>query len=94
MKSTTDSAADEAVDDIYTLIKIARVQSMLACGSRASVYEKLRKDPTFPRPVRVGPHSIAWRLQEVRDYIANLPRHELSGLSGPDQRRAAARGAA
>ncbi|SEI96504.1 helix-turn-helix transcriptional regulator [Paraburkholderia diazotrophica] len=88
------NAADTATDDIYTLIKIVRVQTMLGLKSRSSVYTKLREDPTFPRPVRVGAHSVAWRLQEVRDYIANLPRAELSGLSGPDQRRAAARGAA
>lgn len=74
------------LDDEYTLVKIGRVQAMLSFSSRTSVYARLRTDSNFPKPVALGGGRIAWRLSEIRRYIAALPRAELSGLSGPELR--------
>ena len=50
------------------------------CGrlqtSEASVDRWLRTDPDFPQPVRLGPNSIRWQLDEVTAYIRTLPRVE------------------
>lgn len=86
MKPAATTTAPTLLDEEYALGRIARVQAMLDFKSRQAVYDKLRTDPTFPRPFKLGEYTIAWRLSEIRDYIANLPRAELSGLSGPDQR--------
>lgn len=73
-------------DDEPLLVPIKKVQALFGDRSRQWVYDKLRADANFPRPVRIGGYTIAWHLSEIRAYIAQLPRAELSGLSGPDQR--------
>jgi predicted DNA-binding transcriptional regulator AlpA len=83
MKPQRSKVAD---DEQISLVPIGRVQALFGDRSRQWVYDKLRKDPTFPRPVKIGGYLIAWRLAELRAYIAALPRAEFSGLSGPDQR--------
>lgn len=83
MKSKKTEAA---LDEELALAPIGRVCALFGDRSRQWVYDKLRKDPSFPRPVKLGGYSIAWRMSELRTYIAQLPRAELSGLSGPDQR--------
>lgn len=40
--------------------------------SRSSLYAKI-KVGEFPRPVRLGPRSVAWREREVRDWIESRP---------------------
>ncbi|MFM0261860.1 helix-turn-helix transcriptional regulator [Paraburkholderia sediminicola] len=75
-----------ALDEQLALVPIGRVRALFGDRSRQWVYDKLRKDPTFPRPVKLGGYTIAWRLSEIRAYISQLPRAEFSGLSGPDQR--------
>ncbi|MFL9916412.1 AlpA family phage regulatory protein [Paraburkholderia fungorum] len=83
MKSKNTEAA---LDEELALAPIGRVCALFGDRSRQWVYDKLRKDPSFPRPVKLGGYTIAWRLSELRAYISQLPRAELSGLSGPDQR--------
>lgn len=83
MKSKTTEAA---VDETMVLVSIGQVRTMFCGCSRTWVYDKLRKDPAFPRPLKLGDYTIAWRLSELREYMAQLPRAELSGLSGPEQR--------
>lgn len=56
------------------------------------VYDQMRRDSAFPRPLKLSRFSNVWRLSELRAYIDALPRVELSGLSGP-QRRVAERNA-
>ena len=46
--------------------------------SRSTIYAKLRRnpkrpnefDPTFPRPVSIGPKAVGWLEHEINDYIA------------------------
>jgi predicted DNA-binding transcriptional regulator AlpA len=68
----------------------------ILCGNRSRkwVYDQMRRDPSFPRPLKLSTFSNAWRLNEVRAYFDALPRHELTGLSGPERRALAASGAA
>jgi predicted DNA-binding transcriptional regulator AlpA len=71
-------------------------QLCMMCGNRSRhwVYAQMRRDPGFPRPVQVSKCSIAWRVREVRQYLDALPRHELSGLSGPELRAQMSKGGA
>lgn len=78
--------AQAVQNDELTLVSIGKVRALFGNRSRQWVYDKLRKDSSFPRPVKIGSYTIAWRLSEIRAYIEQLPRAELSGLSGPEQR--------
>lgn len=49
-------------------IKIADV-SRITTLSRASIYRKLKDDPDFPRPRKLGANRIAWLSSEVEDYV-------------------------
>lgn len=69
------------------LASMSEVQRMLPWRSRTTIYERLRNDPSFPRPRRTGPHSIAWVRSEVEQWIESLPVVELDGLGAIDRRR-------
>lgn len=49
-------------------IKIADV-SRITTLSRASIYRKLKDDPDFPRPRKLGANRIAWLSSEVEEYV-------------------------
>ena len=53
------------------LLKRPEVEAVTGL-SRASIYSKI-KAGTFPLPVRLGSNSVAWRADDVDDWIANLP---------------------
>lgn len=61
-------------------ILIDRVEVQRATGiSRSKLYEMLnpsspRYDPTFPLPLRVGTRNVAWREDELQQWMSNLPR--------------------
>lgn len=56
----------------YRLIDKITLCHMLS-WSESSVDRRLREDPYFPRPRRLGRHTVRWILSEVHDYIRNLP---------------------
>ena len=56
------------------IIRAPEVLSMTGL-SRSSLHRRTR-DGSFPPFVRVGPHSVGWRLSEVEEWIR--------ALSGPD----------
>lgn len=74
------------------LISMKYIQA--ACGgrSRGWVYDQLRSDPTFPHPVKTGPHSISFRKSELDAWIAQLPRAPLDGIDAVTRRQQAKRG--
>ena len=41
--------------------------------SRSTIYAWMAEG-RFPQSVQVGPHTVRWRLDEVLDFINNLPR--------------------
>ena len=40
--------------------------------SRTSIYRKMRSG-TFPLPVKLGERAVAWRADEIHDWIASRP---------------------
>ena len=40
--------------------------------SRSSIYRKI-KDGDFPRPIRVGPKAVRWKLSEINAWIESRP---------------------
>lgn len=72
------------------LISMAEVQQIVGLRSRQSVYNKLRSDPTFPKPRRMGPHNIAFVRTEIERWVASLPVAELDGFDAVTRRRVAA----
>lgn len=69
------------------LISMAELQQVTGFRSRQSVYNRLRSDPTFPRPRRVGTHSIAFLRTEVEAWVRALPVAELDGFDAVTRRR-------
>jgi prophage regulatory protein len=35
-----------------------------------TIYRRIR-DKTFPAPVQIGPHSVAWRVGDIDAWLAN-----------------------
>lgn len=50
------------------LIRRAEVERLTGL-SRSTIYGRLRDDPDWPRPVRLGPNCVAWVESEVHAYI-------------------------
>jgi prophage regulatory protein len=48
----------------YRLLKLPEVERITGKG-RTSIYN----DPTFPRPVKIGPRASAWVESEVMSWI-------------------------
>lgn len=41
--------------------------------SRTSIYRKMRSG-TFPLPLKLGARAVAWRADEIHEWIASRPR--------------------
>jgi len=39
---------------------------------KSSIYMK-SKDGTFPKPLKIGPKAVAWRLGSILDWIDSRP---------------------
>ena len=60
-----------------TIIRRRDVESRTGL-SRSAIYARLRPnprrpndyDPTFPRPIRLGPRAVGWVATEVDDWVA------------------------
>ncbi|MCC7414277.1 MAG: AlpA family phage regulatory protein [Gammaproteobacteria bacterium] len=46
------------------------VAERIGCRSRATVWRIARRDPTFPRPVRVSAGITGWLAHEVDAWLA------------------------
>lgn len=69
------------------LISMAEVQQITGLRSRQSIYNKLRQDPTFPRPRRLGSHSVAFLRTEVEAWVRALPIAHLDGFDAITRRQ-------
>jgi len=70
------------------LVTFASLLAMLGKRSRQAIYDLMRRDPTFPRPIQVGSEfSVAWKRCEVLQWIDVQPRASLDGLSAIERRR-------
>src|SRR3990172_6904581 len=63
---------------------------LLGRRSRQSIYDLIRRDPTFPRPRQLGSEfSIGWLRVEVMQWLHSRPLVELNGLDAVERRRRA-----
>ena len=54
---------------ILRLPEVAQITGL----SKPTIHRRYRAG-TFPRPVRLGPQAIGWRLDEIEAWIESLPR--------------------
>lgn len=65
--------------------------ALLGRRSRQSIYDLMRRDPTFPKPRQIGSEfSVGWLRAEVMDWLQARPPVELNGLDAVERRRRAA----
>lgn len=76
-RSRDPGASPSADIDRATLrfLSERKVCDLLAI-SRSTLNRRVRTDPEFPQPRRVGARTIRWIEAEVRDYISERPRAE------------------
>ena len=73
----------------YNESEVLTFNSLLALLSR-SIYDLMRRDPSFPRPRQIGSEfSIGWLRGEVMDWLNSRPPVELNGLDAVERRRMA-----
>ncbi len=59
-------------DDADALVDTAATARLASLSVRA-VQHRVKTDPAFPKPVRVGKRAVRFRLAEVRAWLASLP---------------------
>ncbi len=64
--------------------------TILGRRSRQSIYDLMRRDPTFPRPRQIGSEfSVGWLRGEVLEWLNSRPHAEFNGLDAVARRRRA-----
>jgi prophage regulatory protein len=53
------------------LLRCPSVTHVTGLG-RSTIYKKM-KEGTFPRPLKISVRHVAWREQDILDWIAELP---------------------
>ena len=73
------------------LLNFSALLVLLGKRSRQFVYDLMRRDASFPRPITIGgsEFSIAWRRSEIIAWLDAQPRATLDGLSAVERRRRA-----
>ena len=56
------------------LLRLPQVQEKV--GLKRSHIYLLMKQGRFPKPLQLGPRAVAWRLDELDEWIEQLPRSE------------------
>ena len=49
--------------------------------SKTAIYRNI-KDGTFPAPVRIGKRAVAWRTEELEEWLRKRPYSLLNTFSG------------
>lgn len=73
LRPSTSTAAASAFDPAATLIRMPELLALTGL-QRATVYKRLKDDPTFPRPVPLSDSAargapVAWVLAEVQAWV-------------------------
>jgi predicted DNA-binding transcriptional regulator AlpA len=64
--------------------------TILGRRSRQSIYDLMRRDPSFPKPRQIGSEfSVGWLRGEVLEWLNSRPRVEFNGLDAVERRRRA-----
>lgn len=67
--------------------------TILGRRSRQSIYDLMRRDPTFPRPRQIGSEfSVGWLCGEVMEWLNARPRVQFNGLDAVERRRRSSAG--
>jgi predicted DNA-binding transcriptional regulator AlpA len=62
--------------------------TLLGRRSRQSIYDLMRRDPTFPRPRQIGSEfSVGWLRGEIMEWLNARPVVEFNGLDAVERRR-------
>ncbi len=64
--------------------------ALLGRRSRQSIYDLMRRDPTFPKPRQIGSEfSVGWLRGEVMEWLKARPPVQFNGLDAVERRRRA-----
>ena len=64
--------------------------ALLGRRSRQSIYDLMRRDPTFPKPRQIGSEfSVGWLRGQVMEWLLARPPVEFNGLDAVERRRRA-----
>lgn len=78
MSEAVEDRYEIAVSDGDRLLKLNQVIARVKLG-KTSIYARVEVG-AFPRPVRLGPNCIRWRISEINAWIACLqPRSSVKG---------------
>jgi len=89
MRSSVTNSAN-ATDRESEVLTFSVLLTLLGRRSRQSIYDLMRRDPSFPRPRQLGSEfSIGWLRVEVMQWLNSRPRVELNGLDAVERRRRA-----
>jgi predicted DNA-binding transcriptional regulator AlpA len=70
------------------VVTFAALLVLLDRRSRQSIYDLMRRDPSFPRPLQLGsPFSIGWLRHEIIEWLGSCPRVEWNGLDAIQRRK-------
>ncbi len=62
--------------------------ALLGRRSRQSIYDLMRRDPTFPKPRQIGSEfSVGWLRGEVMEWLHARPTVHFNGLDAVERRR-------
>ncbi len=59
---------------LRTLLRLNAVEDAIGC-KKSKIYADIREG-NFPAPVKLGPKSVAWRSDEIQQWIDERPRVE------------------
>ncbi len=54
-----------------TILRRKQVEARTGLA-RSTIYDRLRNDPAFPKPVSIGARSVGWIESEVQQYLDSL----------------------
>lgn len=64
--------------------------TLLGRRSRQSIYDLMRRDPTFPKPRQIGSEfTVGWLRGEVMEWLNARPPVQFNGLDAVERRRRA-----
>src|SRR5437762_9853214 len=79
MRKTTKSnavAAPSPTPAVDLIVPRRRAGREFLFMSPMTLWRREHKDPTFPRPVLIGPGRYGYRLSEIRAWLDSRPRVE------------------
>src|SRR3990170_230099 len=72
------------------VLTFSALLTLLGRRSRQSIYDLMRRDPSFPRPRQLGSEfSIGWLRAEVMQWLTSRPLAAVDGLDAVERRRRA-----